>query len=94
MFCPEYIQWQNVVLLYPKMCKNIIWMFLMLYPKVNQVKSYNLLIYLTTLPPPPHISDCQHVFLLFGMSLRHLDGWLSIIQKFPRDLISVDMVPD
>ena len=33
MFRPEYIQWQNVVLLFPKMCKNIIRMFLMLYPK-------------------------------------------------------------
>ena len=33
-------------------------------------------------------------FLFLGMSLRHLDRWLSIIQKFARDLISVDMVPD
>ena len=48
MFRPEYIRWQNVVLLFSKMCKYIIWMFLM----------------------------------------------LSIILKFARDLISVDMVPD
>ena len=34
--------------------KNVLWMFLMLYPKVSQVKKcYKFLIYLTT-PPPPH----------------------------------------
>ena len=65
----------------------------MIYLKVSQVKSYNFLIYLTT--PPPHIFQTANMFfVLFGMSLGHLDGWLSIIQKFPRDLISVDMVPD
>ena len=97
MFRPEYNQLQNMALLLQKCVKISSGYFSLLYPKVRQVKCYNFLIYL--IPPPPHththISDCQHVFLmLFRISLRHLDGWLSIIQKFARDLISVDMVPD
>ena len=79
-----------------KMCTNILRVFLMIYPKVSQEKHYNFLMYLTT--PPPHISDCQHVFFFFflggGMSLRHLDVWFGFIQKFALDLILVDMVPD
>ena len=66
-----------------KMFTNILWMFLKCsFPRIF----YCSLQYFTT--PPPHISDWQHVFLLlFGMHLRHLNGWLAFIQKFPQDLI-------
>ena len=36
-----------------KKCKHILWIFIMLYLKVSQVKCYNFHIYLTP-PPPPH----------------------------------------
>ena len=36
-----------------------------------------------------NISDCKHVLLLFGVPLRHLNGWLALIKKVPRDVISV-----
>ena len=65
------------------MCKKYpLDIFVMLIPKVNQAKCYSFLIH----PIPPHIPDCQHVFLLLiGMPLRQRGGWLSFIQKFPRD---------
>ena len=78
MFCPKCVQWQNVALLFQK-CVNISsGYFLMLYPKVSQVRCYNVIINLT---PPPYISECRHFFVVFRMSLRHLYGWLSIKKK-------------
>ena len=57
----------------------------MLIPKVIQVKYYSFLIYLT----PPRIFQTVNMWLLlFGMPLRHLNGWIAFIQKLPRDLIS------
>ena len=58
-----------------------------------------LYILYTTPPPPTHthtniFQTANMVFWLLRMSLRHLDRWFSTIQKFARDLISVDMVPD
>ena len=47
------------------------------------------MIFLYTSPshPPPHIFQAANMFLLlFRMSLRNLNGWLAIIQKFERTL--------
>ena len=82
-----------------KMCKIIVWIF---FNALSQSQPSNMLYfcYIPHHPPPPHphthihISDCQHVFLLLRKSLRHLGGWFSIIHKFARDLILVDLVPD
>ena len=84
---PEYIQLQNVASLFQK-CARIYGLF------QSEMLKFS---YLPHHPLPPHISNCQHVFLLFRMSLRHLDRWFSmfsIVQKFARDLILVDMIPD
>ena len=89
---PIFRQWKNVVLSFQKSVQISSGCFLMTYPKVSEVTYYTFLMYLSPPPPPPHIiSDFQHDFFLFlGISLRQLDGWLSIIHKFAWDLISVD----
>ena len=53
-------------------------------PKVSQAKCYSFLY------DPPR----QHVLLfLLGMPLRHLGGWISIMQKCTRDLLSSSTRP-
>ena len=45
-------------------------------------------------PPPTYFRPPTCFLIILRMSLRHLVGWLSIIQKIARDLISVNMVHD
>ena len=77
-----------IALLLQKCVKNILWIFfLSSFPKSAK---QNVIVFLLC-PPPPfppvayfRLPTC--FLLLLVMPLRHLDGWLSIIQKFPRDL--------
>ena len=52
-------------------------MFLMLYPKVSQVKSYNFIIYLTTPPPHPHIFQTANMFFIVIWDVLETSAWLA-----------------
>ena len=51
--------------------------FLMIIPKVSQAKCFHFLIIpLSIPPPPPHISDRQHVFIATWDALE-TSGWMA-----------------
>ena len=78
-----------IALLLQRCVKNIQWIFLNAHFQSQPSKMLSFSYY----TPPPHSPPPAYFrlptcfLLLLGMPLRHLGGWLRIIQKFPRDIL-------